>query len=61
MKDQPRRKELCGLASFEQDPQKLMELVMEINHLLEEKQNRLKQSGEPVTPSPTDQFSRGGN
>jgi hypothetical protein len=47
MKDKPRWKELCELASVEQNPQKLMELITEINHLLEEKQNRLKQSGEP--------------
>jgi hypothetical protein len=42
MKDQPRWKELCELASVEQDSQKLMELITEINHLLEEKQSRLK-------------------
>ena len=42
MKDQPRWKERCELASVEQDSQKLMELITEINHLLEEKQNRLK-------------------
>jgi hypothetical protein len=47
MKDKPRWKELCELASVEQNPQKLMELITEINRLLEEKQNRLKQSGEP--------------
>jgi hypothetical protein len=47
MKDKPRWKELCELASVEQDPQQLMELITEINHLLEEKRNRLKQSGEP--------------
>jgi len=47
MKDTPRLEELCKLASVEQDSQKLMALITEINHLLEEKQNRLKQSGEP--------------
>jgi hypothetical protein len=61
MKDQPRWKELCELASVEQDPQKLMELITEINNLLEEKQNRLKQPGEPVAHRPRDQVSRGGN
>jgi hypothetical protein len=32
-----RWKTLCELASTEQDPQKLLELVTEINSLLEEK------------------------
>jgi hypothetical protein len=49
MKDRPRWKELCELASVEQNPQNFMELITEINHLLEEKQNRLKQSGEPTS------------
>lgn len=39
-----RWKELCELASKEQDPRKLTELVKEINRLLAEKQNRLNQS-----------------
>jgi hypothetical protein len=33
MKDKPPWKELCELASVEQNPQKLMELITEINHL----------------------------
>jgi hypothetical protein len=33
--------ELCARAAVEQDPQKLMELVSEINDLLEEKERRL--------------------
>jgi hypothetical protein len=33
--------ELCALAAEEQDAQKLMELVSEINRLLEEKERRL--------------------
>ena len=33
--------ELCAQAAIEQDPQKLMELVREINELLEEKERRL--------------------
>jgi len=33
--------ELCAQAAVEQDPQKLMELVREINTLLEEKERRL--------------------
>lgn len=32
---------LCEQAANEQDPQKLMDLVREINRLLEEKQKRL--------------------
>jgi len=53
MKDKPRWKELCELASVEQDPRKLMELITEINHLLEEKQNRLKQLGESKSSDTT--------
>jgi hypothetical protein len=34
--------QLCELAANEQDPEKLMELVKEINRLLEEKELRLK-------------------
>ena len=33
---------LCEQAANEQDPDKLMELVEEINRLLEEKEQRLK-------------------
>lgn len=32
---------LCELAALEQDPEKLMQLVSEINRLLEEKEQRL--------------------
>jgi hypothetical protein len=34
--------QLCERAATEQDPDKLMELVKEINRLLEEKERRLK-------------------
>ncbi len=34
---------LCEQAANEQDPQKLLELVREINRLLEEKEQRLRQ------------------
>lgn len=37
-----RWQELCARAAVEQDPQKLLELVREINRLLEEKQKRLQ-------------------
>jgi hypothetical protein len=32
---------LCELAALEQDPERLMQLVVEINRLLEEKEERL--------------------
>jgi hypothetical protein len=34
---------LCELAAEEQDPQRLMELVEQINRMLEEKEKRLEQ------------------
>ena len=39
-----RWEELCDLASKEQDPQKLLELIKEINCLLEAKLDRLRAS-----------------
>jgi hypothetical protein len=39
-----RWEELCDLASKEQDPQKLIELIEEINRLLEAKLERLRAS-----------------
>jgi hypothetical protein len=33
---------LCEQAAVEQDPDKLMDLIKQINHLLEEKERRLK-------------------
>ena len=39
-----RWKMLCEQASIEQDPQKLIELVREINRLLSEKQARISAS-----------------
>ena len=42
MKDKQHWMELCQQASVEQDPEKLLELVNEINRLLEEKEERLK-------------------
>jgi hypothetical protein len=38
---------LCEQASKEQDPEKLRELVQEINRLLEAKQQRLNQQRAP--------------
>jgi hypothetical protein len=34
---------LCELAAEEQDPQRLMELVEQINRMLEEKEKRLEE------------------
>jgi len=36
--------ELCSQAAVEQDPEKLMALVKEINELLSQKERRLKRS-----------------
>ena len=36
-----RWRELCAKAATEQDPNRLMELISEINELLEKKQQRL--------------------
>ena len=44
--------ELAALAAVEQDPQKLMLLVQEINRILEEKEQRLKHpTKSPANPS----------
>ncbi len=37
MTDREKWKELCAKAAVEQDPQRLLELVTEINRLLEER------------------------
>lgn len=37
---------LCELAAIEQNPEKLMQLVREINRLLEEKEDRLRGKSE---------------
>ena len=41
---------LCEQAAIEEDPQRLFELVRQINHLLELKLQRLKNAGQPCTP-----------
>jgi hypothetical protein len=46
-----RWRELCEQASTEQDPEKLHQLVVEINRLLEEKNARLR--GERPTDQPS--------
>ena len=42
--------QLCEQAANEQDPEKLMELITEINRLLDAKEQRLK--GNPSPPGP---------
>jgi hypothetical protein len=42
-----RWKELCALAALERDPERLHKLVEEIDHLLQEKQDRLKKRPPP--------------
>jgi hypothetical protein len=44
---------LCEQAANEQDPQKLMELVHEINRLLDEKQQRINKAVPPEKPNPS--------
>jgi len=51
LRNRERWMELAELASREQDPQKLMELVTEINQLLAEKQERLDR----LTPKPPEE------
>jgi hypothetical protein len=43
MKDKEKWMELCEQACTEQDPEKLLVLVAEIDRLLHEKENRLKE------------------
>jgi hypothetical protein len=38
-----RWRQLCELAAEEQDPQRLMELIEQINRMLEEKEKRLEE------------------
>jgi hypothetical protein len=40
--DDERWKKLCALTAKEQDPERLLTLVQEINRLLEEKETQLK-------------------
>ncbi len=44
MENKERWMELCAQAAKEQDPERLFELVQEINTLLDEKEARLKNS-----------------
>jgi hypothetical protein len=51
LENRERWMELAELASHEQDPKKLLDLVTEINQLLAEKQKRLDSLQSPATPS----------
>jgi hypothetical protein len=42
MKDNQHWRELCEQAAYEEDPDRLFELVREINRQLEEKEKRLR-------------------
>jgi hypothetical protein len=54
MQDAPveRWQMLCALAADEQDPQKLLALIEEINNLLEEKRSRSKTANSAGLPMP---------
>ena len=41
-------KELCELAAVEQDPEKLMALIHQINDMLEAKERRLKDRADSI-------------
>lgn len=43
--NEERWRELCGLAAKEQDPQKLSELIHEINEVFADKRNREDTAG----------------
>jgi hypothetical protein len=55
-REDERWRELCERASKEQDPQKLVALVQRINRILEEREKKLRKSGEgmPDVALPTD-------
>lgn len=53
-KPEERWRELCAQAAVEQDPQKLMELVLEITRLLGEKHDRPKSKTEEAPDKPRD-------
>jgi hypothetical protein len=44
-----RWRDLCEQAAVEQDPERLMILIKEINHLLEEKEKRLQKRTDKCT------------
>jgi len=46
MTDREKWKELCAQAAVEQDPQRLFELVQQINEIFEQKEMERKRQGE---------------
>ena len=48
--------ELCARAATEQEPEKLIELVLQINRLLEKKQAGLKKNAEQLDIETADQW-----
>jgi hypothetical protein len=56
MRNKERWQELCKLAAVEQDSEKLLALVQEINRLLDDKRNRLlnKQLGASESKTESD-------
>ena len=54
MQNKERWQELCAQAANEQDPDKLLELVKEINELLNEKEARLNENRARNDPKKND-------
>lgn len=52
--NEQRWRELCERAAKETDPDRLMELVAEINRLLEGKEQRLRSVVRPASTGPPD-------
>jgi len=49
---------LCYAAAAESDPEKLLEIIVELNVLLEARQEELQKKGTMKSPLPTDRFGR---
>jgi hypothetical protein len=54
MRNKERWQELCRLAAVEQDSEKLLALVQEINRLLDDKRNRLLSKRPEASESKTE-------
>jgi len=50
-----RWKQLCEQAAVEQDPERLLTLIAEINRLLQEKEDRLKRQQASAMANPSDE------
>ena len=51
--EKPTWQELCAAAAKEENPQKLMELIAEINRDLQVKEERLRQQYQPMRQAPS--------